>query len=30
MLFLFKKNEQSDLTSNQLKQLKTIAARELL
>ena len=29
MLFLFKKNEQSDLTSNQLKKLRAIAAREL-
>jgi mRNA-degrading endonuclease RelE of RelBE toxin-antitoxin system len=30
MLFIFKKNEQSDLTTDQLKRLKTIIAQELL
>lgn len=29
MLFLFKKNEQSDLTKDQLKTLKAIVTREL-
>ena len=29
MLFVFKKNEQSDLTKDQLKTLRSIAAREL-
>lgn len=30
MLFLFKKNEQSNLTADQLKKLKTIIAEEYL
>ena len=30
MLFLFKKNEQSNLTVDQLKRLKSIMAQELL
>jgi mRNA-degrading endonuclease RelE of RelBE toxin-antitoxin system len=30
MLFIFKKNERSDITREQLKILKTIVARELL
>jgi mRNA-degrading endonuclease RelE of RelBE toxin-antitoxin system len=30
MLFVFKKNERSDLTKDQLKTLKAIAAKELL
>jgi mRNA-degrading endonuclease RelE of RelBE toxin-antitoxin system len=29
MLFVFKKNERSDLTKNQLKSLKAIVAKEL-
>jgi hypothetical protein len=30
MLFVFKKNERSDLSKDQLKMLKAIAAKELL
>ena len=30
MLFVFKKNERSDLTKDQLKDLKAVAAKELL
>lgn len=29
MLFVFKKNERSDLTKDQLKTLRSIAAKEL-